>query len=236
MAMDISVVVPIYNAEDIVEHSIERITRTLNQSGLNYEILLRDDGSTGGSRKLLEHVDLRYSQVNCFYNPVNEGLGSTLRKLFNDAQGSNIVYCDCDLPYGAEAIPVVLDELEPYDIVVASRYRGAPNEVRFLRKITSRLYYLLCKLLFNIPVADIGSGLVAMRKQVLDKMVLEAKGFDIHAELYTKASRQGFRIEEIPFEAGDDGVRQGSFCVWKHGLRVFMETVWLRIKLFRGIL
>lgn len=223
MPVDLSIVVPVYNAEGMIGDSVARIVRAMAPVGLNYEILLRDDGSADRSREVLEQTAFEYSQVKCYYNPSNAGLGATLRKLFKDAQGGKIVYCDCDLPFGAGAIPVLLRGLEFSDIVVASRYRGALNKVPFARKVASRLYYCLCRLLFRVPVADIGSGSVAIRRDVLERLDLTSRGFDIHAEFYIKASRQGYRIDEISMAA--QAATQGSFRIWRHGPRVMFDTI-----------
>ena len=198
LSRSVSVVIPVYNAQGMIKDSIDQIIDRIDPLKADYEILLRDDGSTDKSKEVLERVALQYPEVRCFYNVSNEGLGSTLRRLWKDARGERVIYCDCDLPFEADVIPALLEKLQTSDIVVASRYCGALNRTPFVRKIFSRLYYFLCKALFNIPVMDIGSGSMAVRRQVLENLDLRAKGFEIHAELYIKASRKGFRIEEIP--------------------------------------
>ena len=222
MSIDTSIIVPIYNTAEMIKDSVNQITNTMDPLRMNYEILLRDDGSTDGSREVLKQVAGEYPEVKYFYNPSNKGLGSTLRKLLRDARGDKIVYCDCDLPFGVHIIPVLLKRLKDNDIVVASRYRGALNSTPFARKACSRFYYFLCRLLFNIPIADIGSGSVAMRSRILDEVHLKANGFDIHAEFYVKASKKEFRIKEMPVEF--DTPKQGSFHIWEHGPDALMRT------------
>jgi len=229
--MNVSIVIPIYNAADLIENSVQEIMRVLDPLGLDYEILLRDDGSKDRSREVLEQLSCQYAHVQCFYNLSNEGLGSTLIKLFNDVQGKHVVYCDCDLPYGAEIISVLLDKLQTYDIAVASRYSGISNHVQFLRHIFSRMYYLFCKLLFNIPVIDVGSGSVAMNRQELNKLDLKMKGFGIHAEIYKKAYHQGQSIIEIPVESKRS--KQRSFSIWRHGPNIILETIQLWLEMFK---
>jgi len=225
MLLDLSIVIPIYNAESIIENSVERLVGTLNISELNYEILLKNDGSHDGSSTALETVDHRYEHVHCSSNSTNEGLGVTLQRLFHEAQGKTIIYCDCDLPFGEKVIPLLLDGIRESDIVVASRYCGMRNYVSLYRKIASRLYYFLCKLLFNISVVDIGSGSIAIRKEALEQLNLKSGGFGIHAELFIKAARNGLSIKEIPAE--HFRVKTGCFRIWKHGFATLCETVTL---------
>ena len=222
MSIDVSIVIPIYNTADMIKDSVGQVINIMDSLRTNYEILLRDDGSTDGSREVLAQIVAQYPEVRYFYNPSNKGLGFTLRKLLKDAQGKKIVYCDCDLPFGADVIPNLLKRLEASDVVVASRYQGALNRTLFVRKICSRFYYFLCRLLFNIPVVDIGSGSVAMHSRVFDGIDLKADGFDIHVEFYLKASREGFQIDEMPVEFNT--ARQGSFHIWAHGPDALVKT------------
>jgi len=223
--VELSIVLPIYNAANIVEDSVERLVGALDPLGLSYEILLKNDGSHDNSSKILEMIDRRYGHVHCSSNGSNEGLGVTLRKLFHEAQGRTIIYCDCDLPFGEQVISLLLHGIKKDDIVVASRYCGMRNCVPLYRKIASRLYYFFCKLLFGISVFDIGSGSVAFQKEALKQLDLKSKGFGIHAELFIKASRGGFSIKEIPAE--HFRISTGSFHVWKHGFTTLCETLTL---------
>ena len=232
MPIDTSVIIPIYNTAEMIRNSVDQIIDIMGPLRTDYEILLRDDGSTDRSREALKQAAARYPEVKYSYNPSNKGLGFTLRKLLKDAQGKKIVYCDCDLPFGVDVIPALLKRLEINDIAVASRYRGASNRAPFARKVCSRIYYFLCRLLFNIPVADIGSGSVAMRRRVLDGIDLKTNGFDIHAEFYLKVSKEGFRIEEMPAESNRP--KQGSFHIWAHGPDTLVKTFKLYFESLKG--
>lgn len=224
--MDLSIVIPIYNAGNIIEDSVDRLVGLLDPLGLNYEILLRNDGSHDSSSKILEMVTRRYRCVRWSSNGSNEGLGVTLRRLFDEAQGKIIVYCDCDLPFGEKVVPMLLHGIKENDIVIASRYRGMRHCIPLYRKITSRLYYFLCKLFFGISVLDIGSGSVAFQRESLMRLDLKSQGFSIHAEIFIKAARSGLSLKEIPAEHFQ--INAGSFHIWKHGFSTLRETFSLR--------
>jgi len=231
--MDVSIVIPIYNASDIVENTLKQLVLTLDPLNIDYEILLQDDGSIDSTREVLKRIDSKYSQVKCFYGASNSGLGTTLRHLFDEAKGDNIIYCDCDLPFGAEIISVLLDKLQNADIAVASRYSGISNHVQLLRRIFSRVYFLLCKLLFNIPVIDVGSGSVAINRLALNTLDLKRRGFGIHAEIYVKAYHRGLLIVEFPAKSKQN--QQRSFSIWKHGSGIILETFQLWVELLKNL-
>ena len=229
MSIQFSIVIPIYNAGLIVEHSVTRIMNRLDEEQIQYEILLGDDGSRDDSRKRIELLRQHYKQIRCFYNEHNKGLGLVLRKLFNEAQGEIIIYMDCDLPFKEEIILKLLEQIKNCDVAVVSRYKGVKNRIPFIRRIASRCYYCFCWILFRISVIDIGSGTVAIKRNVIETMDLKARGFDIHAELFVKAQRLGFKIEEIPAQCFENKLK--TFSIMKHSPSTLWGTIQL---LFRN--
>lgn len=225
----LSLAIPSYNSKDKIEKTLEQLTAVLERQGVSYEILLRDDGSTDGTAEFLKTLPRRDFRLEWFVNNENQGLGSTLRDLFARAKGEKIIYLDMDLPYGAGIIPELLAGLERHDIVVASRYLGMRNKILLRRKIASRIYSGVCKFLFHIPVMDIGSGSVGIRRQALQDLDLKAAGFDIHVEMFAKARLRGLDIEELPAVSYDIG--QGSFRILKHGPKIIWQTIRLWFEL-----
>jgi len=228
--MNLSILIPSYNSSPFISGTVARLTKILKTTELKYEILFWDDGSTDDSVLVLERLVQQFSMVKLFANKRNEGLGFTLRKLFECAQGEQVIYLDCDLPFGEEALLIVLRELMEYDVVVVSRYLRNSNKVPWLRRLTSRLYYQLCRVLFRIPVLDIGSGTVGMRRSAIRLLPLTTNGFEFHAEFYVQAMRHGLSIKEIPGEFQYSG--QGSFRIAKHGPGIVWGTLklWFKIR------
>ena len=229
-AVDLSIVIPIYNSRNLIEDSLRRLTTFLNSLSLNYEILLRDDGSTDGSREILTTMPQKYPKTRIFFNLDNRGLGFTLIELFQSSRGTNVIYMDCDLPFGENIVSVLLDEMKDCDIAIASRYKGIRNHIRWDRKIASRLYYLFCRILFNIPIIDIGSGSVMMSRKVLNEIHLKKEGFGIHGEIYVKASKKNFRMKELP--ASTKKRQPSTFSILRHGPHIITETLqlWFEMK------
>lgn len=228
--MMISVVIPVYNAQKILKSSVCQLVEYFDAHNHSYEILLRDDGSVDESAAVLKDLTQKFSKVEYYFNDQNVGIGKTLRALFADAKGDIVIYTDSDLPFGIEVIPRLLREMEKSDIVVASRYSGISNKVNFIRRLTSRLYYSFCKALFNIPVIDIGSGSVAFKKEILNRMTLDLDGFGIHVEIYLKAMEGPALIKEIPMKLV--GHQYSSFSILRHGPHIILETfkLWLSYK------
>lgn len=224
--MDVSVLIPVFNAENFLQDSLMALRNGLDKKKIEYEILCLDDGSQDGSWHVLQQMIFEKGKV--FRNENNQGLGCALRSLMVKADGDKLIYCDIDLPFGTEGVLNIIDELDHCDVVVASRYKGRRNYVSFVRKVLSRMYYGLCWMFFNVRVMDIGSGTVGFRKKVVSLFNLQAQGFEIHIELFAEAQRHQLMIHEIGMESRK--ISTGSFSIVKHGVGTVLNTLILWIK------
>ena len=224
-----SLVIPIYNAQEIIPVSYEIVSRYLDTAGYEYEIIFEDDASLDSSKAVLEAISRDNSRVKVFSHYPNRGLGYTLRQLFRRASGDIIICLDIDLPFGIACLRSLLKEAEDADVVLASRYLCAKNKIPFLRKISSRLYYFFCRSLFNITVRDIGSGLVVFKRRALEGINLETSGFDIHIEIFTRLKERDFRVKEVTLPYHYNGY--STFSILRHGPRIVIDTLrfWLEV-------
>lgn len=220
--MYISAVIPVYNSGKILFGTYESVKNQLEKITKEYEILFRNDGSTDGSKKILEAIAKKDKRVRIFSNP-NRGLGFVLRKLFKDAKGDLIIYLDADayLSFEFDKLPFLVKKTKDADVVIASRY--IKGEIPLIRYIPSRVYRIINQLLFGLSINDIGSGFVIFRRRALDKIYFSATGFDIHIEMYFKIKKAGFKIIEVPVKyvhwSG------GSFKLFTHGPKILSNTL-----------
>ncbi len=224
----ISVVIPIYNAEKIILNNYKRLKKQLASINQDYEIIFEDDASIDKSRGILEELALNDPLVKVFSHYPNQGLGFTLRRLFQYTNGDIVIYLDIDLPFGIDNMPQLLGELKYADVVLASRYAAIKSRVPASREITSRLYYLFCKALFGISVRDLGSGFVIFKRETLANINLLSCGFDIHIELFAKLKKRGCLVKEIPLRYAYNGY--STFNILKHGPGILIRTLKLWLK------
>lgn len=219
----ISFVIPIYNAANIIRSGYKILKKELEGLRCDYEIIFEDDASSDKCGDILEEIAKGDSKVKVFSHYPNQGLGFSLRQLFNKAAGDIIVYLDIDLPFGTTVIPRLLKEAEFADVVLASRYGSVRSKIPLLRNISSRVYYLLCKILFGISVKDLGSGLVLFRRRALEGANLTAYGFDIHIEIFNHLKKGGFQVKEIPRDYNYSG--HTTFSILTHGPHIVVNTI-----------
>ncbi|MDI6655055.1 MAG: glycosyltransferase family 2 protein [Candidatus Hydrothermarchaeota archaeon] len=211
----ISIVIPVYNAEEIIFNAYKKVKKEIEKITNEYEILLRNDASTDQSLGVLQNIAEKDSKVRIFSNDVNRGIGYVLQRLFADAKGEILIYLDADLSFDIRMLPTFLDEIKKVDVVVASKYKGAKKVIPLQRLLASRIYYLINKILFRINVTDVGSGFIMFRKNVLNSVELSSSGFEAHIEFFVKLKESGFKVKEIPVDYNHRNA--GSFNMLKHG-------------------
>jgi polyisoprenyl-phosphate glycosyltransferase len=116
--LDVSVVLPCFNEREHVELEIKRIRAALEGAGLAYELICVDDGSSDGTREILEATP----GIRAILLPRNQGSGTARRIGTQAARGRVVVWTDADMTYPNERIPELVAQLDDtYDQVVGAR-------------------------------------------------------------------------------------------------------------------
>src|SRR5665213_1537306 len=111
----LSIVIPAFNEEQRLPRTIEQIERYLNGRPIDYELIIVDDGSTDGTRQVMEAVAARNSKIRLEALPANRGKGGALAAGVAVARGEQVLVTDADL-----STPI--EELEKLD---AALHAGA---------------------------------------------------------------------------------------------------------------
>lgn len=197
----ISLVVPCYNEEPILERTHAKIRDAIEAVTEDYEILFANDGSTDGTLAVLERLAASDPRVKVISYTPNRGAGYAHRQLYAACRGDRVLLLEADLAMDPnEVIPRFLERLESYDVVVGSRYLGVQPDYPLYRRIVSNAHRLLVRLLFDLELADTQAGFAGFRKPVLDAVDLRSDRWEILVETYAKAKAQGFRICELPLK------------------------------------
>jgi dolichol-phosphate mannosyltransferase len=117
---------------------------------------------------------------------------------------------DGDGTYPVESIPLIVDALRAgNDVVMGSRLLGhiQPGAMTGLNRFGNLMLSLLARILFDVPVTDVCTGMWGFSEGFLQRCELQAKGFELEAEIFAQASLQGVRITEVPI---DYRIRHGS--------------------------
>jgi len=211
----ISVVVPCYNEEAILQANIATVIRYLGTISEKYdwEIIIVDDGSKDKTGTIAEEISKQNNNVRVIHHPVNLNLGLALQTGFRHAKGNIIVVLDVDLSYAVEYVGQMADKLieKSADIVMASPYMkgGKVTGVPFSRRVMSRWVNEFMRIAAQDKYHTYTAMVRAYRTDFIRSLNLKTRDYEISPEIVYKAMILRARIIEIP--AHLDWTEQNKF-------------------------
>ena len=202
MRSKLTVLIPMYNEEENVVITLQKVNDVLYSLNTDYEILVVNDGSKDRTLEKLKEQAQKNKKIRIVTYEKNKNIGSALRIGFERAKGDYVITIDSDLSYDAKYIADIYKELTTtnYDIIQGSPYMKGGNAlgVPFLRLLISKASNRFFSYVINANVHTVTGMLRGYRREVLDSLVLESTGPQLMMEILTKAVLLNFKIKEIP--------------------------------------
>ncbi|MBK7857993.1 MAG: glycosyltransferase family 2 protein [Archangiaceae bacterium] len=199
MAPRISIVIPVYNEEEIISSAAADLVAGLDQRNLDYEVIFAENGSRDRTPQLLEEICSGSGRLRWFHNDT-PNYGSAMKRGILEAKGE-LVVCDeidlCDHSFYDAAIPL----LEHADMVVGSKAaRGSSDERPAVRRLATWSLNTTLRVALGFKGTDT-HGLKAFRREKL-LPVLERCGadMDVFASEFVIRAWHSVRVEEIPIQ------------------------------------
>jgi glycosyltransferase involved in cell wall biosynthesis len=189
---DVSVILPSYNEAENLPAVVDEITEALGAAGLSFEILIVDDGSNDGTRRVASDLARNSERVRALRLRHNLGKSAAIQVGLRVAVGDRIVLMDADGQDDPAAIPSLLDALDGgLDLATGRR---ADRQDRFVKRSTSKLYNAMTARVTGVPGRDFNSGLKAMTHDVAGSLELYG---ELHRYIPVLAAWNGFVIGEV---------------------------------------
>lgn len=205
--LDFTLVIPFYNPGERFGTHIEAVLTVLATSQVSFEVLAVSDGSTDQSETQLNDIDS--DALRLIRLPQNSGKGAALRVGLAQGRGQFLGFIDGDGDIPAQILKGYLERIatDGPDIIYGSkRHRDSQVVYPPLRRIYSWLYQQMNRWLFLLPVRDTQTGVKAIRRDVLAKVLprMVEKRFAFDLELFVVAKRLGYEnFVEMPVQINE---------------------------------
>ncbi|MEE9152006.1 MAG: glycosyltransferase family 2 protein [Thermoplasmata archaeon] len=216
----ISVVLPALNEELTIGRVIDGLPISqLTEKGYDIDIMVVDGNSTDDTQKIALAKGARLILQK------GRGKGLGMRTAFKAFEGNYLFMLDSDDTYPGfhilDMLPLL--ESEKYDVVLGSRLNGEimPGAMSGLNYFGNRVLSGAANILFpnGHKVSDICTGMWGFRGEVIRKLRLNAKHFDVEAEMYAKCVKMGCRIGEVPIDY-KKRIAPSKLSSMKHGFSI----------------
>jgi glycosyltransferase involved in cell wall biosynthesis len=228
----LSVIVPAYNEQFLIETSLARL-RVLGESPLLelIKVIVVDDGSSDGTAEAIqrfraalesEEVDRKFFWVWVRHEK-NSGKGAAIRTGLSHVDTELVVIHDADLEYHPRDLVKMVEVFlaEDADAVFGSRFMagGYKRALFFRHALGNKLLTFLCDIVCDLNLTDMETCYKMVRADLLKSIPLESSTFDVEPELAIKLAKRGSRIFEIAISYSGRTYNEGKKIKWTDGVR-----------------
>lgn len=226
--MKISIIIPVFNEEKSIEEVLRRIEEVpLDSLGVSdKEVVIVDDGSTDGTREILNRYRDKYKII---FHEKNQKLSAAMKTAFSAVTGDIIAIQHADLEYHPKDWKVMIPPLirGEADMVPGSRYLAEADQEHFNKSYKSgaKLIVSFFNFVYGSKLTDIFTAARVFTVPVMKKFRFRSSGFAFETEFSAQAIRNGFKIKEIPISYVSRTFEEGKKLRWYDGFVVLWAII-----------
>ena len=200
-----SIVIPAFNEEKRINKSLSETNAYMSDFGMEYEIIVVDDGSSDGTSKIVENMATKFPNVRSIRYGKNMGKGHALRTGVLASQGGVVLVMDADMSTPMNELRKLMPYLADgrFDIAIGSRALALSEIIRkqpWWRQAMGKMFNKIVKVLLMGDFEDTQCGFKLFKGEIARTLFREAKinRFAYDVEILARALRKGFSIIEVP--------------------------------------
>ena len=197
MKYRISVVIPIYNEEQNINKSLNKLVPLLEKKFPDYEIVLVESGSTDNSASIADNAAKNNRRIKVIHQRKRLGYGNAIRTGLEKCSLDVCIYSDCDLPYDFKNIVEATKYIGNYDAVIGYKLGKRESIGRYILSFGGKAF---ARIFFGIKVKDVGFPFKLMRTKLVKRFRLVSDTNFIPVEILLELKKNRAKIKEMPIQ------------------------------------
>ena len=238
--MKLSLVMPARNEEGCITTTLERFTQVLRSSGIPFEIVVVDDGSTDSTPDRLRMLAVKHPEIVPVTNRGRHGFGMAIRCGLEYISGDAVAIVMADGSDSPEDVQKYYHKLlEGYDCVFGSRFIKGGKVIDYPRHklVLNRMANAFIRVLFGHDFNDTTNAFKCYRREVIEGMQpLISPHFNLTVEMPLKALIRGYSFAVVPITWTNRAAGVSKLKIKEMGSRYLFIVLylWLEKHLSRG--
>lgn len=230
MTPNVSVVIPVYNEDELLREVVTALVAEMDRRGLNFQLVLSENGSTDGTVELVNELAKSDERIQALHLPYPD-YGDALRNAFLAGKCEALANFSADwidLDFMCEG----LSRLDRCDMVLGSKTTEKKGDSRPLqRRLGGWFFHEMTRAVFRLPVMDT-HGLKVMRRATVQPVIHACRvgGEVFDSEMVVRAHRRGLKLCEVALQVRE--LRPSRVGIVKRAGRALVQTARLRVALW----
>ncbi|MEK7070600.1 MAG: glycosyltransferase family 2 protein, partial [Patescibacteria group bacterium] len=192
--MDLSIILPIFNEEEVIEESILNILKKAEKITKNLEVLAVNDGSIDSTNTILNRLAKKDKRIRVITHSPNKGYGAVLKTGIKEAKYDWLFFTDADMQFDISELVGFFPFTKDYDYVIGKRLKRADAPRRVF---ISGVYNRILRFIFQLPIRDVDCAFKLMRRKTVESIPFKSDSFFVSAELMIRSIKKGVKIKEL---------------------------------------
>ena len=230
--MKLSIIVCVYNEIKTIEEILNKIDKVSLPKNIQKEIIIIDNCSIDGTKEFLKKK-ININNYKIYFQAKNLGKGSSIITGISLATGDMIVFQDADLEYEPNNYINLINHLldKNLDAVFGSRLLNKKDHFTYkLNKFAVIILSKLINFLFKSSYTDVATNHKLIKTEVLKKLNLKSKGFNLDFEIALKIGKYNYTVDEIPIEYYPRTYKDGKKINFLDAIKSFVVICYFYFK------